>query len=186
MHMLLTYILNPTGTWKTLPGMCCDYKQKIPIYIHFIGGVIVMIIEPIQFYRLASHKITGIIYVISCILSAIGGLIFIMFNGTVGGLGMSIPFTVYGILMIVYPLITWYYAIQKNYDQHERWVTRLFLIENGSMIYRMINIVMCMLLTNCGTVTFKAPKDYFMDWLFFCGPMIVGEIYLFLYHKKID
>lgn len=176
--MLKTYILNPTGNWRTLPGMCCDYIQKIPIYLHFIGGILVMIIEPFQFLRLGSHKITGTIYIFSCILSAVGGLIFIAFNGTVGGKGMSIPFTIYGILMIIYPLITWYYAKQRNYEQHQKWVIRLFLLENGSMIYRMLNLILCMLLTNCGTVTFKSPLDYIIDWLFFCGPMIIGELYI--------
>jgi hypothetical protein len=180
-HIINTYLLTDPYQWKTLPGLCCQNSKVIPMYIHFIGGIIVIVVGTIQVMRIKFHKYTGWLYIAGCMLSAIGGLVFILFNGTVGGFYMTVPFTIYGILMIIYPLVTWYYIKQNMVTRHRNWAIRTFLLGCGSMLFRMLYISSCMLFTFCGKVTFHNFIDYFFDWLFFVIPMIIAEIYIYLY-----
>lgn len=183
-YILIEYVINPFGVWKLFPDINDKIISKISLYTHFICGTIIMIIGPFQFlditHRLKIHKYIGISYLISCILCAIGGLIFISTRGTVGGIYMSIPFAVYGLLMFVYPIITYYYIYKKDYRNHNKWAIRLFLLGNGSMLYRMLYIIACKFFVKCFPVTFKSIMDYTFDWLFFVIPMICAEIYLFI------
>jgi hypothetical protein len=176
--------------------------------MHVVGAAIITLLGPVQimnalknllytnhllncthpifefFHRI--HRYTGIVYVLGFWFSATGGLIFILFNGTVAGIKMSIPFAIYGILMLVVPTITVYYAVfKRNLTTHYYWAIITFSLGNSSIFYRTLYQITCLIFIECGKVTFKGPIDYVFDWLFFAVPLILAAGYiLLLYFQK--
>jgi hypothetical protein len=65
---------------------------------------------------------------ISIIVTCAGGILFIIKNGTGGGLNMTISFALYGVILFLYAMIAWAYARQKNYIQHQYWAIRTFSV----------------------------------------------------------
>lgn len=185
MYIYLKYLSQPFNNWKSFENISDNIISKVAIYTHFIGGIIIMISGPFQFLgitqKLKIHKYIGILYSISCILSALGGLIYISIKGTRGGYYMSVPFGIYGILMIIYPFMTYFYIYKNNIIQHKKWAFRLFLLGNGSMLYRMLYMIACGTVLNCIHVSFNKLIDYIFDWLFFVIPIIISELYLFIF-----
>lgn len=75
------------------------------IGLHFAAGGIILVLGSIQLLDSvrvrfpALHRWLGRLYVLSCLLAAVGGLAFIAVKGTIGGSVMNIGFALYGILM---------------------------------------------------------------------------------------
>lgn len=56
------------------------------------------------------HWLLGKVYIGASILTALGGLTFIIVSGTVGGEVMSLGFALYGVLMLVCTVETYRHA----------------------------------------------------------------------------
>jgi len=184
-YMIGTYLFEPHGHWKVLSNLCCELTQKIPMYVHIFAGTIIMIIGPLQIcqlsHKLKIHKVTGYIYIISCLFVFIGGFSFIILNDTVGGLLMSIPFSIYGFLILLHVLVAYVYIHKQDYYKHRRWGIRLFMLGNASWLYRILYTITCHVITKCLVITWTSTMDYIFDWAFFIIPMIVSEIYLLIF-----
>ena len=130
---------------NVLPGL----YQKDSIYatigigLHFAtGGIILMLgsiqlIEAIRVRYSRFHRWVGRVYVSAALLAAVGGLIFILLKGTVGGTVMDIGFGLYGILMFIAALQTIRHARAGRIEQHRAWALRLYALAIGSWLYRM-------------------------------------------------
>jgi len=188
-YMFTEYLFNPSGNWKVLPNICCDLIKKVPLYLHIIGATIILIFGPIQLinnvYKTRIHPYTGIIYLTGFIFASGGGLTFIWFNGTTAGLWMTIPFIIYGILMLIYPALMVYYAVTNQIKKHQQWAIRTYMLGNGSVLYRTLYQFTCYVLIKCNIITFTGTLDYVFDWLFFLIPIIISELYLLLVNYEI-
>lgn len=188
-HLFGEYLLNPSGHWNILPNLCCDLTHKVPMYMHIVGATIIIIFGPVQlinnFYKTRLHPYTGIIYLNGFILASGGGLTFIGFNGTVAGIWMTVPFIIYGVLMLIYPGLMVYYAVSGQIKKHYQWSIRTFMLGTGSVLYRTLYQITCFILIKCGIITFTGWMDYMFDWLFFLIPIIIAEIYILLVHYEI-
>jgi uncharacterized membrane protein len=97
------------------------------IALHFIGGGIILVFGSIQLIEavlnrfLNFHRWLGRLYVLACILTAIGGLIFILLRGTVGGMMMDFGFAAYGKAMLLCSIYTIKNARLKLLRQHRAW-----------------------------------------------------------------
>lgn len=93
--MVYEYIEHSDGPWNILPHPCFKSTQKIPLYIQIIGSTLMLLFGIFQLtnvlYKTCIHKYTCILY----ILASSGGLLFMMFNGSVGCDPITIPFTIY-------------------------------------------------------------------------------------------
>jgi hypothetical protein len=172
---------------EILPGLYDKGTQRatMGIGLHFaMGGIIlilgsIQLIDAIRIRFLTLHRWVGRIYVIASILVAIGGLVFIIAKGTIGGLVMNIGFGLYGLLMLVAAVETYRHAIAKNTDTHRAWALRLYALAIGSWLYRMDYGFWFLLADKAGhNNTFTGPFDYIMAFFFYIPNLLVAEIFI--------
>ncbi|MEL6557378.1 MAG: DUF2306 domain-containing protein [Bacteroidota bacterium] len=161
------------------------------IGFHFAAGGIILILGCIQliekfrkrFPRL--HKAIGLLYIFSSIVAGVGGLIFIVTKGTIGGTVMNIGFALYGILMIIAAFMTAKHAFTHNIVQHRNWALRLFALAVGSWLYRMDYGFWFILADGAGhTRQFSGPFDQVMAFFFYIPNLLIVEF--IIRSKKIQ
>lgn len=224
-YMIDNYLVHLDSHAKhatLLPKLDYPLINKIFMTIHLIAGIIIMLIGPIQFlpqiqkincccrsysyvterYRyyccqfIRFHKWNGILYLSSCIITALAGILFIVVNGgTVGGPIMTLAFSTYGILLLTSALITWHYARQKLLDdyqnqiiplEHRDWAIRTFALGLGSWFYRVLYLI-AFWSTKYDPLEnkFRHPVDYTFEWCFFLFPLLVAEL-LIRYMRRCE
>jgi len=153
------------------------------IGLHFAAGGLILILGSIQLVdslRLrfpAVHRWIGRLYVLACLLAAIGGLIFIAINGTIGGTVMSIGFGLYGLLMALSAIQTYRFAIKREVVTHRLWALRLYALAIGSWLYRMDYGFWLLLTNGLGhTRQFDGPFDELMAFFFYIPNLLVVEL----------
>jgi Predicted membrane protein (DUF2306) len=193
-YLCYGYLAHPQGggdTWHTLPNTCCEAGQVVPIYLHIIGSVTILLLGPFQtlnfIKRTVAHKWTGVIYACGCVFTSINGLVFIALNGTVGGVMMTIPFSIAGILTLLYPSIAVYCAYRRLIPQHREWAVRTYAVASASVFYRILYfglyqamILIWPTLADAHTSDFRGTIDYCFSWLYFLVPLLIAELYLLL------
>lgn len=156
------------------------------ISIHMVFGALITLLAPIQVVLgwkrswLKVHRIFGYVFVISSIGTSIAGLLYIFSHGSIGGMVMNVAFAIYGILMLLFSLLTIHFARQHDLVKHEEYAMRLFVLAVGSWFYRAcygawFYTFKVHVLT---TPDFRGPFDYFMDFAFFVIPLLLIEVYI--------
>ncbi|QRR03095.1 DUF2306 domain-containing protein [Dyadobacter sandarakinus] len=152
------------------------------IGMHFAAGGIILILGSIQLIdsvRLrfpAAHRWIGRIYITACLFASVGGLIFIVVTGTIGGTVMNIGFGLYGILMGLSAVQTYRHAVKRNTEAHRLWALRLYALAIGSWLYRMDYGFWIMLTNGLGHAKgFRGPFDQIMAFFFYIPNLLVVE-----------
>ena len=155
------------------------------IGLHFAAGGIILVLGSIQLLDSvrvrfpALHRWLGRLYVLSCLLAAVGGLAFIAIKGTIGGVAMNIGFALYGILMFVSAIQTYRSAVARNIDKHRLWSLRLYALAIGSWLYRMDYGFWILLTNGLGhTRSFSGPFDSVMAFFFYIPNLLVVEAFV--------
>lgn len=170
---------------KILPGLYQPGSAAATtgIGLHFAtGGIILLLgsiqlIEAIRVRYSAFHRWVGRIYVLSSLLAAIGGLVFIIAKGTVGGTVMNIGFGLYGVLMFIAGIETYRHARARRIDKHRAWALRLYALAIGSWLYRMDYGFWLLLADGMGHVrNFTGPFDRVMSFFFFIPNLLLAEV----------
>ncbi len=191
-YILAFYFKNAyTGQmaeWNNiLPGLyeTGGHTGNYGIGLHFASGGIILILGCVQlldFVRkkfLVLHKAIGYVYVTSSFLAAVGGLVFIVFRGTIGGMVMNIGFALYGLLMLICSVNTVRFAVAHDLTRHRAWAIRLFALAIGSWLYRMDYGFWLLLAGRIGhTSQFSGWFDYFMDFWFYLPNLLIAEIFI--------
>jgi hypothetical protein len=186
---LFSFLVGNYENWNlgTLPGLYDrnNTKSTFGMGLHFAAGGLILVlgaiqlIEPLRIKYPAWHRWIGRIYVLSCLATAIGGIGFILFKGTVGGVFMDVGFGIYGLLMFISAVLTWKYAAARNLVKHREWALRLFILAIGSWLYRIETGILRLFFENLGhTSNFQGPIDIVMDFFFYVPNLILLEIYL--------
>jgi len=172
---------------ESLPGLYEEGKaaSTAGIGAHFIAGGIILVLGCIQLMSAVRerfpvfHRWTGRVYVVACLTTALGGLLFVVFSGTIGGLIMDIGFGLYGVLMLLCAVMTIKFAMARKIENHRAWAVRLFSLAVGSWLYRMDYGFWYMLADLAGhTETFDGPFDYVMDFFFFIPNLLIAELFI--------
>ena len=171
--------------WNTvLPDL---YRQDRPvgtlgIGLHFAAGGIILALGCIQLVpairaRVPSvHRWIGRVYVVAAICAGIGGLTFILVNGTIGGIVMDIGFGLYGALMVLAAIQAIRHARAARFDLHRAWALRLFALAIGSWLYRMDYGFWMLLADGAGTTRdFRGPFDRVMVFFFYVPNLLIVE-----------
>lgn len=155
------------------------------IGLHFAMGGIILVLGNIQLIERvrnrwpAFHRWTGRIYVTASLLAALGGLAFILVNGTIGGTTMNIGFGLYGVLMFIAGIETWRHAAARRLEQHRAWAYRLYALAIGSWLYRMDYGFWILLADGWGHAkNFSGPFDKVMVFFFYIPNLLVAEIFI--------
>ncbi len=171
---------------KGLPGLYVKGSvTNSGIGIHFAAGAIILILGSIQLTDrirtkyLVLHRWIGKIYIICCVIAALGGLVFIAANGTIGGTFMNIGFSLYGILMLMAAMQTYRYAVKGDIDKHRAWALRLYALAIGSWLYRIEYGFWFMLANGAGhTHTFNGIFDHIMPFFFYLPNLAVAQVFI--------
>lgn len=154
------------------------------IGLHFAAGGIILVLGSIQLLKTvrerfpAVHRWIGRLYVLSSLLVAVGGLVFIAFKGTIGGLVMDLGFGLYGILMFVSAIETYRHAAAGRLEKHRRWALRLYALAIGSWLYRMDYGFWLLLADGMGhNRSFTGPFDQVMAFFFYLPNLLVAEAF---------
>ncbi|RRA99898.1 DUF2306 domain-containing protein [Larkinella rosea] len=154
------------------------------IGLHFAMGGIILVLGSIQLIDAVRtrfpvlHRWIGRLYVLSCLLAAVGGLVFIALKGTIGGLVMNIGFGLYGVLMFLSAVQTYRYAVRRDTDRHRIWALRLYALAIGSWLYRMDYGFWLLLADGAGhTRSFSGPFDQVMAFFFYIPNLLVAELF---------
>ena len=111
------------------------------IYGHMIAGAIITALAPLQLVSAvrarwpAAHRFAGYLIACAAALTALGGLFYIVMQGTIGGWIMDIGFGFYGLLMVLTVVRTVQLA-RKRDPRHRLWAERLVILALASWLYR--------------------------------------------------
>ncbi|KEQ53601.1 DUF2306 domain-containing protein [Sphingobium chlorophenolicum] len=156
----------------------------IAIGLHFAAGGILLLLGPIQLIgpiRRAAprlHRWLGRLYVGAAALAGVGGSIFILVKGTIGGPVMDVGFGIYGALMILCAERAFTLARQRRFDAHRAWAIRLFALTVGSWLYRMEYALWFLAMGNLGTNHFHGWFDAIMAFFFYIPNLLVAEFFI--------
>ena len=221
-YMINSYLVHFGSHDTVLPNLEYPLVNKIFMTIHLVGAIIIMLIGPLQFIPslkkincccssysyvtgrhtyfccqfIRFHKWNGILYLLSCIVAALAGILFIVINkGTVGGPVMTAAFSIYGILLLTFSIVTWHNARKRktyNYDHtyvpmtHRDWAIRTFALGLGPWFYRVLYLVAFWSIKhNPFETNFRHPIDYTLAWSFFLVPLLVAEL-LIRYMRRCE
>jgi len=193
LYILAFYI----GTWAT-GGDLARWDQYLHdlyepskpessafIGLHFAFGAIILLLGFIQFMpgiracwpRI--HRVTGRIYVFSCLATSVGGLGFIVTKGTTGGVMMDIGFALNGLLFFTAGVMTIREAMKRRLTQHRAWAYRLFALAISSWLYRMYYGLWFALFGPLGHKhDFTGWFDQVMNFWFYLPSLLVAEIFI--------
>jgi uncharacterized membrane protein len=179
---------NKLENWnKILPGL---YKKEQPaatigIGLHFATGGVILVLGSIQLIKAirvrypSFHRWVGRVYVAASVVAAVGGLLFILLRGTIGGTVMDIGFGLYGVLMLLAAVQTIRYAKAGRLDLHRAWALRLYALAIGSWLFRMEHGFWYALSGHYGhTPQFTGGFDKFMSFFFYLPNLLVAEIFI--------
>jgi len=120
-----------------------DILANAGIALHMIAGAVLTFGAPLQALPIVRrrwpglHRRFGYVLFVLAVATALGGLVYIALNGTIGGWWMSLWFSIYGFAMIWTAVNTVYYAVARDRRRHFAWAVRLVVLAVGSWIYRM-------------------------------------------------
>ena len=162
------------------------------IGLHFAAGAIILMLGSIQLIGAIRernplfHRWVGRLYVLSSLLAAIGGLMFIVVKGTIGGLVMNIGFSLYGLLMLIAATETYRHAAAGRINKHRAWALRLYALAIGSWLYRMDYGFWLQLTNGFGHLhNFEGPFDRVMSFFFYVPNLLVAEVFIRSHNYKI-
>jgi hypothetical protein len=155
---------------------------------HITLGVLIMLQGPLQFWlNPPVHKITGMIYVAECALASVCGITFIALTnyehgiskGLVGGVGMTIAFSTFGIIFFISSILTAIYGFRKDKISHREWALRTYVMGVSSFFYRVLYYAAFFFGYTIRQAhryeDFARPLDQAFNWLFFVPGLIILE-----------
>jgi hypothetical protein len=157
----------------------------VAIGAHMASGAVVLVLGPLQLVgairraQPAVHRWIGRVFVTVAGLAGLGGLGFILGQGTIGGRPMDIGFGLYGLLMVVCAAQTWRHAAARRIETHRAWAIRLYALAIGSWLYRMDYGLWLMLAKGVGhTHGFRGPFDVVMAFAFYVPNLVIAELFI--------
>ncbi|RST30431.1 DUF2306 domain-containing protein [Sphingomonas ginkgonis] len=155
------------------------------IGVHFLAGGLLLILGPLQLMGSirraypALHRWLGRIYVAAAGIAGVGGLVFILVAGTIGGPVMNVGLAGYGVLVTLCSVKAYTEAQARRFERHRAWAIRLFSLVVGSWLFRIDYGFWFMIAGKVGhTHLFRGPFDYFMDFFFYLPNLVVAELFI--------
>lgn len=172
---------------ENLPGLYRpgSVTALLAMASHLAAGAILLLLGPIQLIDSvrrrwpALHRWLGRIYVCTAGAAGLGGLVFILARGTIGGAVMNVGFGIYGLLTTLAAAEAWRHARAGRMEAHRAWAVRLFALAIGSWLYRMDYGFWLLATHRLGhTSDFRGPFDVVMAFFFYVPNLLVAELFL--------
>ena len=194
--MCSSYLAADPSEWNAvLPKMNEMWLPAFGMYVHWIGGVVILgvgLVQLFPFMRRKStlwlHRVLGNLYVLAAIVTSLGGNLFIYTvpGGCVGGTNMSIAFSIAGWVMFFLAAATYYHARMHNVTKHRDFAIRLWGQGIASLMYRIWYMLLGIFLGYevTGFEDFHRPLDEALDWWFFVPNLVVTEVVVWCLHRR--
>lgn len=151
-HMLLGGLITGLAPLQLIPGL----RRRWPRVHHVLG-----------------YAVAGM-----AAATALGGLVYIAAQGTIGGRAMSLGFALYGGLMLLAAVMTLHRARARD-PRHRDWAARLVVLILGSYLYRVHYGLNYALLGGWETTPeFTGTFDLIQNWAFYLPYLAALELWL--------
>lgn len=200
---------------QLIPNLGSDLPSRILMGIHFIGGLCMMLMYPIQKFVTLSkpnsvcmlnyHKINGVIGVAAGLITGFFGCVYILYHRTIGGFVMDIAFGIYGIIVMCVSaglgMVSYLmhrdrddYFAAKSYKPFHQYLTSAYgLMAYASMFYRMQYAFVEILFdyvtpNNCQYMyeCYDRPLDRFFQFSFYLIPIVLHVFYMLALMYKMN
>jgi len=166
-----------------------DWVGNAFVIAHILLAIVMVVGGPLQlipqlrtrFKR--AHRWVGRVYIVTAVLIAVDGLVMVWTRGAVGGLFQHLMISIQAIYIIVFAVLAFRYALQREFAKHRQWAIRLYLVSNGVWFFRVS--LMAWLMLNGGPVgfdpkTFDGPFLWLLSFFTYAFPvsLLVFEMYL--------
>ena len=112
------------------------------LYVHIAAAITALLLGPIQFIPslrrryLTAHRLTGRVYVLSCLVGGLTGLV--LSFGTTAGPVVGTGFFALGVCWLVTTARAWAVAVKGLIPQHKAWMTRSFALTFAAVTARVL------------------------------------------------
>jgi hypothetical protein len=166
-----------------IPG---DTVGNPAVAAHILLAVVIMGAGPLQLIpqirtRFPTfHRWLGRTFVLTAIVSSVAALYLIWTRPLFGALINNIGTSVNGVLIILFAVIAWRYAMARDLRSHRRWALRLFMVAGGVWFDRVGTQVWLLLTGGAGidSKTFSGPFPAIWHFGQFLLPLAILELYL--------
>lgn len=162
-----------------------EWWSNLAIHGHMIVGGALTLLVPLQLIGIIRqrwptvHRVVGYLAVSLAIATGVGGLLYILWQGTIGGQMMNVGFSLYGGLVVLCAVQTVRHARQRS-PQHRDWALRLVILALGSWFYR-VHYTLWYAFTGGLYVEpqFSGEFDQVQNFAFYLPYLLVLEIWLY-------
>lgn len=157
---------------------------------HWVGGILVLAFGPLQVSHAVRarwpsiHRWSGRVYTLGCVSSVIGGVVFVVETGTVGGSVMDTCFVVYGVLFLACCVCADSCAMRRNFDLHREFAYRTFALGIGSLLYRIYTLPLWFM----GDKITEEQNMLWLNvagWFMFVPNIVIVEIFLWTQRRHV-
>ncbi len=200
-QLIFVYYLAMLYGWGTLTGNWQVWNTVMPkgyidgdslgnfaVSFHVLVAILIMtagIVQLIPHIRQRCphfHRWTGRFYISAAILTSIAGLYLIWIRGgTAGDFTQHLGLSGDALLIIVFAILTLYFAINRKLLEHRRWALRLFMVVNAVWFFRiglMLWFTVHQAPVGIDTETFTGPFLSFLSFADYLIPLAFLELYL--------
>ena len=154
------------------------------MYGHMLLGGLITGLAPLQLIPAirrkwpGAHRALGYLVAGLAGLTAVGGLIYLLLHGAIGGLPMIAGFALYGLLMLLAAVQTVRFARLRDL-RHHHWAARLVVLILGSYLYRVHYGINYGVFDGWATnEAFSGTFDLIQNWAFYLPYLLVLEIWI--------
>lgn len=162
-----------------------DTAGNVAFGMHVLLAIIMIIGGPLQLIPAIRnrfrtfHRINGRIFVVLAVVISLVGIYLLWTRGTVGNTLMHSLTTFNGVVTIVSGYFAYTYAKQRKIAIHQVWATRLFIVANGVLYFR---ILLFGFLVTIGPIgidfeTFTGPTVVVISLCSYVIPVLFYELY---------
>lgn len=203
---LLVLLVSPFAFYAFQEGMALLFEVGTPqsrlftpggtlsnlaIFGHMVLGGMLTLLVPLQALPILRHKLpvlhrwSGRVLCAAALLTAAGGLIYIVTRGTIGGVPMDMGFALYGTLLAICAVQAIRRARDRQFDAHRRWALRLLVLCLGSWLYR-VHYGVWYALTGgiASTPTFEGAFDLVQNVAFYLPYLVMLEVWMRLRARR--
>lgn len=168
-----------------VPG---DMVGNLLLGTHLLLAVTMMLQGPLQFIpqiraRAPSfHRWNGRVYMATAIVISPAAIYLKFSRELQEHINIALGFTLNGILITVFAIVAWRYALARKFETHSRWALRTYTMVSAVWLYRVGFAVWFII--NMGPVghtdDFKGPFDAFWGFGYVLLPLLILEAYFYV------
>ncbi len=152
----------------------------------FIAGTL-QFIPYIRHHYPTFHRWTGRSYAITAFTTSLAGLFMIASRETSGDGLQRVGISLDAVLILIFSVLAWRFAINHEFEKHKRWVVRLFIVVSAVWFFRISIMAWFVILkapVGFDPKTFTGPFLDFLSFAQYLIPLAFVELYFWAQRKS--